>query len=192
MVTSMSTRPDRAHRDEGGGERGGIAVLLQTPSTDTRAGNVGEYVIFFLIVMHQTILYIFTIARAIIDIPCRRRHRCRERSSRRLSTIETRGGERGGELPSCYRRRQLTREPAEIQQPTGDGSGNSRRRCDGGRGGGCSGDSLCGGSGSGRRRQARMNGYRQWWDLVRRAKHVLIKRLNDVPCKGDVILLIPM
>jgi hypothetical protein len=25
-----------------------------------------------------------------------------------------------------------------------------------------------------------------------RAKHVLIKRLNDVPCKGDVILLIPM
>ena len=41
----------------------------------------------------------------------------------------------------------------KIQQPTGDGSGNSRRRGgggrDGGRGGGCSGDSLCGGSGSG-------------------------------------------
>jgi hypothetical protein len=42
---------------------------------------------------------------------------------------------------------------SEIQQPTGDGSGNSRRRGDGGRGGGrgggCSGNSLCGGSGSG-------------------------------------------
>ena len=44
-------------------------------------------------------------------------------------------------------------ERIERQQPTGDGSGNSRRRGDGGRGGGrgggCSGDSLCGGSGSG-------------------------------------------
>ena len=40
----------------------------------------------------------------------------------------------------------------KVQQPTGDGSGNSQRRGDGGRsggrGGGCSGDSL-GGSGSG-------------------------------------------
>ena len=45
------------------------------------------------------------------------------------------------------------RSEPKIQQPTGDGSGNSRRRGDGGsgggRGGGCSGDSLCGGSGSG-------------------------------------------
>jgi hypothetical protein len=75
--------------------------------------------------------------------------------------IETRRGERGGELPSCYRRRQLglahgekpDRSEPKIQQPTGDGSGNSQRRGDGGRGGGrgggCSGDSLCGGSGSG-------------------------------------------
>ena len=32
----------------GGGERGGIAVLLPPPSTDTRACNVGvEYVSFF-------------------------------------------------------------------------------------------------------------------------------------------------
>ena len=29
------------YRDEGGGERGGIAVLLPSPSTDTRACNVG-------------------------------------------------------------------------------------------------------------------------------------------------------
>jgi hypothetical protein len=45
------------------------------------------------------------------------------------------------------------RSEPKIQQPTGDGSGNSRRRGDGvrggGRGGGCSGNSLCGGSGSG-------------------------------------------
>jgi hypothetical protein len=52
------------------------------------------------------------LAQAIIDIPCRCRHCCRERSL--STTIETRGGEKGGELPSCYRRCQLTREPATL------------------------------------------------------------------------------
>ena len=31
-----------------------------------------------------------------------------------LDEFETRGGEREGELSSCYRRRQLTREPATL------------------------------------------------------------------------------
>ena len=43
----------------------------------------------------------------------------------------------------------------KIQQPTSDGSDNSQRRGDdgrgGARGGGCSGNSLCGSSGSGDR-----------------------------------------
>jgi uncharacterized membrane protein YgcG len=143
-----------------GGERGGIAVLLPPPSTDTRACNVGvEYVSFFLLlcikhfyIFSPSIFIVILVNTPFDSIPLQ--HVCREPSdgSHPKQSLH---------VTLIWRRiRRWASNPfdtalssSELQQPTGDGSGNSRRRGDGGRGGGrgggCSGDILCGGSGSG-------------------------------------------